>query len=130
MRVIADSYSKLCSQSSQPRGHVADATLKMQVQGNAILYIFLDDGICIRNKHTLFSSNDAKYSLTLFLAQQFTNLSKAENLVTNSCSVTMSSQPFHAWMTMQDDKLLSLLTKEVHAHEAGSSTHLMHVWVQ
>ena len=85
VRVIADSYSNLCSQSSQPRGHVADATLKMQVlivQGNAILYMFLDDGICIKNKHTLFSSNDAKYSLTLFLAQQFTNLSKAENLVT------------------------------------------------
>ena len=82
MRVIADSYSNLCSQSSQPRGHVADATLKMQVQGNAILYIFLEDGICIRNKHTVFSSNDAKYSHTLCLAQQFTNLSKAENLVT------------------------------------------------
>ena len=26
---------------------------------------------------------------------------------------------------MQDGKLLSLLTKEVHAHEAGSSTHLL-----
>ena len=75
MRVIADSYSNLCSQSSQPRGHDADTTLKMQVQGNAIIYLFLEDGICIRNKHTFVSSNGTKYSLTLFLAQQLTNQS-------------------------------------------------------
>ena len=54
----------------------------MQVQGNAIIYLFLEDGICIRNKHTFVSSNDTKYSLTLFLAQQLTNQSKSENLVT------------------------------------------------
>ena len=82
MRVIADSFSNLCSQSSQPRGHDADTALKMQVQGNAIIYLFLEDGICIRNKHTFVSSNDTKYSLTLFLAQQLTNQSKSENLVT------------------------------------------------
>ena len=54
----------------------------MQVQGNAIIYLFLEDGICIRNKHTFVSSNDTTYSLTLFLAQQLTNQSKSENLVT------------------------------------------------
>ena len=54
----------------------------MHVQGNAIIYLFLEDGICIRNKHTFVSSNDTKYSLTLFLAQQLTNQSKSENLVT------------------------------------------------
>ena len=69
MRVIADSYSNMCSQSSQPRGHVADATLKMQVQGNAILYLFLEDGICIRHKHTFVSSNDTN---DIYLAQLLT----------------------------------------------------------
>ena len=82
MNVIADSYSNLCSQSSQPRGHVADATLRMQVQWNAIIYLFLEDGICIRNKHIFVSSSDTQHSLTLFLAQQLTNQSKSENLVT------------------------------------------------
>ena len=78
MRIIADKYSTLCSQSSQPRGHVADATLKMQVQWNAIIYLFLEDGICIRHKHTFVSSTDTNY---LYLAQQLTNQSKSENLV-------------------------------------------------
>ena len=91
MSVIADSYSNLCSQSSQPRGHVADATLKMQVQGNAILYIFLDE-------HTLFSSKDAKYSLTLLLAQQFTNLSKAENLVTVTHRNAIANSGLHVML--------------------------------
>ena len=75
MRVIADKYSTLCSQSSQPKGKVAEATR------HPILF-FVEYGMCIRNKHTCLSSNDTNDSLTLFLAQQLINHRNSVNLVT------------------------------------------------
>ena len=75
MRVIDDKYSTLCSQSSQPQGKVAEATRHPIV-------LFIEDGMCTRNKHTCLSSNDTKDSLTLFLAQQLINQSNYENLLT------------------------------------------------
>ena len=79
----------------------------MQVQGNAIIYLFLEDGICIRNKHTFVSSNDTKYSLTLFLAQQLTNQSKSENLETMTHR-TVIAKKVHMYSYDTDVLLLAL----------------------
>ena len=76
VRVIAEKYSTMCSQSSQPQGNVAEATLKRQVQGNAIGFVCVENGICVRNKHTCISSNDTKDSLTLFVAHSTTHQSE------------------------------------------------------